>query len=63
MHLKDFPVAARGGEEQMARITSVYSGGQKVLTYRATTGFGGLFVVTTILIAVQAITGVAAFPL
>ena len=59
----DFPVAARPGEEQMAAITSVYSGGQKVLSYRATTGFSGLFVVTTILLAVQAITGVAAFPL
>jgi hypothetical protein len=34
-----------------------------VLSYRATTGFGGLFVVSTILLAIQAITGVTAFPL
>jgi hypothetical protein len=31
--------------------------------YRATTGFGGLLAVTTILLAVQAATGITAFPL
>jgi hypothetical protein len=34
-----------------------------VLAYRATTGFGGLVVVTTVLLAVQLVTGVGAFPL
>jgi hypothetical protein len=34
-----------------------------VLSYRATTGFGGLIVVTTILLAVQLLTGIEAFPL
>jgi hypothetical protein len=38
-------------------------GDGKVLSDRATTGFGGLIVVTAILLAVQAVTGAAAFPL
>jgi hypothetical protein len=59
----DFPVAMRPGARQMAHRASVNSGGQKVLSYRATTGFGGLIVVTAFLLAVQAVTGIAAFPL
>ena len=46
-----------------ATLQRRFSGGFKVLSYRATTGFGGLFAVTTILLAIQAITGVGAFPL
>src|SRR5205085_5601191 len=38
-------------------------GGQEVLSDRATTGFGGLIVITTILLAVQLVTGTGAFPL
>jgi hypothetical protein len=38
-------------------------GGSKVLTHRATTGFGGLIVVAAILLAAQIVSGVAAFPL
>jgi len=38
-------------------------GDDKVLSDRATTGFGGLIVVTAILLAVQAVTGTGAFPL
>jgi hypothetical protein len=34
-----------------------------MLSTRMTTGFGGLFAVTTILLAVQFVTGVQAFPL
>jgi hypothetical protein len=34
-----------------------------VLSYRATTGFGGLIVVTAILLVVQLITGIRGFPL
>ena len=34
-----------------------------MLTTRWATGAGGLFVVTAILLAAQALTGVAAFPL
>lgn len=34
-----------------------------VFSHRATTGFGGLFAVATILVAIQAITGITAFPL
>jgi hypothetical protein len=34
-----------------------------VLSDRATTGFGGLIVVTTILLAVQLVSGAVAFPL
>jgi len=34
-----------------------------MLSTRMTTGFGGLFAVTTILLAVQLVTGVQAFPL
>ncbi len=34
-----------------------------MLSYRASTGFGGLFAVATILLGIQLITGVAAFPL
>lgn len=34
-----------------------------MLSARLTTGFGGLFVVTSILLAVQLVTGVQAFPL
>jgi len=34
-----------------------------VLSNRLTTGFGGLFVVTAILLTMQAATGAAAFPL
>jgi hypothetical protein len=39
------------------------TGGQEVLSDKATTGFGGLIVITTILLAVQLVTGAAAFPL
>jgi hypothetical protein len=63
VHLKDFPVAAVAANKQMAPIVHSSLGGQKVLSYRASTGFGGLFAVTAILLAVQAITGVPAFPL
>lgn len=34
-----------------------------MLGYRATTGFGGLFAVTAILLTIQFITGTGAFPL
>jgi hypothetical protein len=34
-----------------------------VLSYRATTGFGGLIVVTAVLLATQLVTGIGAFPL
>jgi hypothetical protein len=34
-----------------------------MLTDRARAGFGGIFVVTAILVAVQLLTGVEAFPL
>jgi hypothetical protein len=34
-----------------------------VLSDRATTGFGGLIVVTTILLAIQLVSGAVAFPL
>jgi hypothetical protein len=37
--------------------------GAKVLTHRATTGFGGLIVVAAILLCAQILSGVAAFPL
>src|SRR5688572_168063 len=63
VHLKDFPVAACPSDAQMSATLQRDSGGRKVLSYRATTGFGGLFAVTTILLAIQAITGVGAFPL
>jgi hypothetical protein len=39
------------------------TGGRTVLSDRATTGFGGLIAVTAILLAVQTVTGVGAFPL
>lgn len=39
------------------------SRGHFVLSYRATTGFGGLIVVTAILLVTQLITGFRAFPL
>jgi hypothetical protein len=42
---------------------SADSGGRTVLSYRAGSGFGGLIVVTAILLGIQAISGVAAFPL
>ena len=39
------------------------SEGAAVFSYRATTGFSGLIAITAILLGVQFITGVAAFPL
>jgi hypothetical protein len=63
-HLQDFPVVLLRGCSQMAAIASSESSrGQTVLSYRASTGFGGLVVVTTVLLAIQAITGITAFPL
>ncbi len=57
-------MAARTIEAQMGvTLQRRFSGDFKVLSYRATTGFGGLFAVTTILLAIQAVTGVPAFPL
>ena len=41
----------------------VKTGGRKLLSDRATTGLGGLIAITAILLAVQAATGVGAFPL
>jgi hypothetical protein len=63
--LKDIPVAAETFFEANDTNTSnsVIFGGSKVLTHRATTGFGGLIVVAAILLAAQIVSGVAAFPL
>jgi hypothetical protein len=62
-----FPDLSRGGRPPATpkaehRFTYEYRG-TDVLTHRASTGFGGLLVVTIILLAVQAVTGVGAFPL
>jgi len=62
--LTDFPIAAGGHFEAIGAIAAIREHrGQQVLSYRATTGFGGLAAVTVILLAVQVITGVIAFPL
>ena len=61
----DIPVAVEPPEVQIQAIASHHLSdrGTTVLSDRATTGFSGLIAVTTILLAVQFVTGVGAFPL
>jgi hypothetical protein len=64
--LKVFPVAAAAHHAQRAiSIQGIYESkrGLRVLRTRATTGLGGLIVVTAILLIVQAATGIGALPL
>ena len=60
-------MAACGRANALGRATHfshfVKSGGRTLLSDRATTGLGGLIVITTILLAVQLATGAGAFPL
>jgi hypothetical protein len=63
-----FPDLSRGGGnlfrgKRHKHIEQRYFGGLKVLSHRATTGFGGLIAVAAILLAAQIVSGVAAFPL
>jgi hypothetical protein len=44
-------------------VAAIGKRGLRVLSYRATTGFGGLIVVTAILLAAQLITEVGGLPL
>lgn len=46
-----------------ARVHSHLKKGMKVLSSRAMTGIGGVIVVTALLLAMQLISGIQAFPL
>jgi hypothetical protein len=59
-HFQDFPVA---GEPHVDQTAHKNCRGASMLSTRFTTGIGGLFVVTTLLIVVQMYTGIEAFPL
>jgi hypothetical protein len=64
-HLQDFPVAAVSlwKHETGACSEMQADRGRTVLSERLAAGFGGLIVVMIILLAVQLLTGVRAFPL
>jgi hypothetical protein len=63
-HFRDFPVAAKSGWEQMAAYRFIANRGNgAVLSSRARTGFGGIVTVAAVLLAVQLVTGIHAFPL
>ena len=63
MHFPDFPVAAPRQSGESAREPSVHSGERTVVSERLYAGVGGILVVTMILLAVEMISGVQAFPL
>lgn len=59
-----FLVAAEPAREHMApNFTQVIKGDVAVIGSRARTGFGGMITVTAVLLVVQLISGVQAFPL
>jgi hypothetical protein len=63
-HFREFPVAAPGCVEANGGTGSLALERERpVLSSRAMTGIGGVIVVTALLLAMQLISGVEAFPL
>jgi hypothetical protein len=59
----DFQTLPMAVEPRVSQSALIKAGTMMMLSTRMTTGFGGLFAVTAILLAVQLVTGVQAFPL
>jgi len=65
--MRAFPILSRGAggasERKGLRFQATFTGGCSMVWDRARTGFGGMVVVTAILLFVQLVSGVEAFPL
>lgn len=62
-HVRAFPRLSRGERTDCHPQDTHELQGAIMLSTRLTTGIGGLFVVTSLLVVVQLYTGVQAFPL
>ena len=62
-HFQTFPVAGEPAEADIGTQGAVRSKGYVTVSSRTKAGFGGMMTVSAVLLAIQFITGIQAFPL